>query len=240
MKQLVAAAVLSLSAIAYPAQAADRVWVTHGWAGYVIRNVGGSFAQVRGSWVQPRVVCNRPGSSVAFWLGLGGATESSRALEQIGTAADCSESGRLSYSVWFQLFPSPPVDVPLTLRAGDVVTAVVAVTGWIVTIDLRNESTGAAFSTELWMRYPETDTAEWIVEAPSACFVTCFDLPLAQFSRMHFLDASAAAETHTGSIGDSAWIRRRLEIADTRGKRRAVTGPLSEDGSSFAVVRHRE
>src|SRR5919197_294807 len=155
MKTLVTAAVLSLLAITVPAHAADRVWVTPGWAGYVVRTGGGAFAHVQGSWVQPRIVCNRPGSSVAFWLGLGGATRSSRSLEQIGTSANCSESGALWYSAWYQLFPSPPVDVSVPVRAGDLVTAAVAVTGWIVTLEMRNESNGAAFSTELWMRYPE-------------------------------------------------------------------------------------
>jgi hypothetical protein len=64
--------------------------ITRGWAGYLVRADAGQFSEVRGTWVQPQVVCNRPASSAAFWVGLGGANRNSAALEQIGTSADCS------------------------------------------------------------------------------------------------------------------------------------------------------
>src|SRR5438552_2003228 len=63
-----------------------------GWAGYVVRAGGRAFTEVGGTWREPRIVCNRPQSSAAFWVGIGGAERDSRALEQIGTSVDCSES----------------------------------------------------------------------------------------------------------------------------------------------------
>jgi Peptidase A4 family len=90
----------------------------------------------RGSrpWVQPRVVCNRPGSSASFWVGLGGAKSNSAALEQIGTSADCSERALVSHSALYQLFPAPAVELPLTIRPGDAISASVAVRGTTVTL----------------------------------------------------------------------------------------------------------
>jgi Peptidase A4 family len=212
--------------------------VTRGWAGYLVRTGRDSFAEVQGSWVQPRIVCNRPGSSVAFWVGLGGATRNSDALEQIGTSADCSGSALLSQSAWYQLYPAPPVELPLAVRPGDTISARVAVNAATVTLALRNVSTGKAFSTELWMRSPETDSAEWIVEAPSMCFLICAQLPLAAFNRVAFTDTSTTIGAHTGTIRDSAWASERLKMAIRDGKTTAIPTPLSGSGSSFAVIRH--
>jgi hypothetical protein len=239
-KLFVAAATVGLVIVSGSAQAREgepRAVVTNGWAGYVVRAVGGSFAEVVGSWVQPRVVCNRPGSSVALWVGLGGATSDSQALEQIGTSADCSQRALVSYSAWYQLFPAPPVELPLTIRPGDRLAAKVAVHGSALTVALRDFTTGASFSTEPRMRSPETDTAEWIVEAPSECFITCTQLPLAGFGRVVFADTSTTAGAHTGTIKDLGWTRRRLKMRPRGGRTAAVATPLSANGSSFDVHR---
>jgi hypothetical protein len=209
--------------------------VTRGWAGYVVRAGRDSFAEVQGSWVQPQVVCNRPGSSVAFWVGLGGANRNSDALEQIGTSADCSAGALLSHSAWYQLFPAPPVELPVAIRPGDTISARVAVSARTVSVALRNVSTGAAFSSELWMRSPETDSAEWIVEAPSMCFRTCAQLPLAAFDRVAFAETSTTVGAHTGAISDSAWVSERLKMAVRVGKTLAAPSSLSGNGSSFVV-----
>jgi len=212
--------------------------VTRGWAGYLVRTGSDSFAEVQGSWVQPRVVRNEPGSSAAFWVGLGGAKRKSAALEQIGTSADCSERALPSHSAWYQLFPAPAVELPLAIQPGDTISGRVAVSATTVTLALRNVSTGAAFSTELWMRSPETDSAEWIVEAPSTCFRTCAQLPLATFDRVAFTHTSTTLGTHTGTIRDAAWASEPLKMAIRDGKTTAIPSSLSGNGSSFAVIRH--
>ena len=240
MKKLVSVTVavglllVSISAQATPREA-EPASVTRSWAGYVVRTQGGSFAEVKGSWVQPQIVCNRPGSSAAFWIGLGGANADSEALEQVGTSADCSGAALVSHSAWYQLFPAPPVELPLTIRPGDTIAAEVAVSGRTVTLALRNLSTRSSFSTERWMRSPETDSAEWIVEAPSACFVTCTQLPLADFDRVSFTNASATAGAETGTIGSAAWSKRRLQMGTGRGSLLAAPMTLSADGSRFDV-----
>jgi Peptidase A4 family len=237
-KLFVAAATVELVIVSGSAQAGEgepRAAVTNGWAGYVIRTVGGSFAEVAGSWVLPRVVCNRPGSSVAFWVGLGGASRGSEELEQIGTSADCSQGTLLSYFAWYQLFPAPPVELPMTIRPGDRVAAKVAVDAGAVTVELRDFTTGASFSTVLRMRSPETDSAEWIVEAPSACFITCSQLPLAGFGRVVFADTSTTASNPTGTIKDPGWTGLRLKMRPRGGRSAAVATSLSANGSSFDV-----
>jgi hypothetical protein len=105
-----ATATVALVLVSGSAQAGEgepQVTVTNGWAGYVVRTAAASFTKVAGSWVQPRVVCNRPGSSAGFWLGLGGASGDSQALEQVGVSADCSQRAVVSYAAWYQLFPPP-------------------------------------------------------------------------------------------------------------------------------------
>lgn len=239
-KLFVAAATVGIVIVSGSAQAGGgepRAAATNGWAGYVVRTVGGSFAEVAGSWVQPRVVCNRPGSSVAFWVGLGGTSSGSQELEQIGTSADCSQRALLSYSAWYQLFPAPPVELPLTIRPGDRLAARVAVDARAVTVELRDLTTGASFSTELQMRSPETDSAEWIVEAPAACFMKCTQLPLAEFGRAVFAEASTTAGAHTGTIEDPSWARSRLKMRPRGGRSAAVATLLSANGSSFEVYR---
>jgi hypothetical protein len=233
-----AAEVQSTSSGAAKNPVAEPVFATPGWAGYVVRTDSGPFANVHADWVQPKVVCNRPESSVAFWIGLGGATEQSEALEQIGTSADCSDRALPSSSAWYQLFPAPAVELPLKIRPGDRVAAEVAVSGWVVTLRLRDLSTKAAFSTQLTMWSPETDSAEWIVEAPSACptLATCTQLPLADFVRVRFTEASTASGTYHGTVGDRAWSTERVLMSATRARRAAVPSSLSADGSSFSVV----
>lgn len=236
------AMVVGLLLVPIPGQAStsgQSSWVTRGWAGYVVRAGNRSFSHVTASWTQPRVVCNRPGSSAAFWIGLGGARAGSQSLEQIGTSGDCSDRAVVSYSAWYQLFPAPPVELPLRVGPGDQLTAEVSVSAGIVGLSLRNDSSGSSFSTKIWMRAPEVDSAEWIVEAPSGCFTSCAPLPLADFGTARFTNAATSVDAHTGTIGDWAWSRLRLEMAQRRGTKAAVATRLSDDGSSFSVSRLR-
>lgn len=213
------------------------VQVTPGWAGYLVRARAVSFTEVRGRWVQPRVVCNRPGSAAAFWIGLGGATRQSRSLEQVGTSADCSTRAELSYSAWYQLWPGRVVDLPIAIRAGDIIESALAVRGGTVSISLRDISTGEVVSQNVVMLEPETESAEWIVEAPAMCFATCTLLPLATFDRITFSATSVSAAGHLGTISDANWAASRLKMGGPRSRTLAAPSPLVEGGSSFAVMR---
>jgi peptidase A4-like protein len=177
--------------------------LTRAWAGFVTRDQGSGFADVRATWIVPRIVCNRPSSSVAFWVGLGGATRRSGALEQIGTSADCSDRAAASYSAWYEAYPAPAVAVAVAVRPGETITADVRVTGDQIAISLVNDSTEARFARRLTAPAPETDSAEWIVEAPSSCLgPSCAPLPFARFRRVTFASATATLGDRAYALGD--------------------------------------
>lgn len=229
------------------------------WAGYAVAGTAGAataFTAVSGSWTQPAVTCT-PGvaSYSAFWLGLGGFADGSRVLEQIGTEADCTTSGRARYSAWYELVPSPAVPLSLAVSPGDAISASVSVAGTSVTLTLTDTTTGASATRTLAVASPDTSSAEWIAEAPSTCGGSgsgCRPLPLASFGAVTFSSAATTAAGHTGTVSDPAWsatavtlqgsaasfFRSRfaaaLPVAD------AVPGALSADGSSFAVAWQQE
>ena len=207
------------------------------WAGYVAIPRAGAFTAVQATWVQPRIRCDRPESSVAFWIGLGGATRHARGLEQIGTSADCSDTLMPSYSAWSELIPAParPVELPISVAPGDTITAQVAASDTTVTFTLRNVTTDEAFATEVPARLLDLSSAEWIVEAPSLCFQRCTTLPLAKFGNLTFTSATARTEGHMGTIKDSAWMHHRIKLITTREQPAALPSVLSADGRSFSV-----
>jgi hypothetical protein len=225
--------------------------VTSNWAGYV---VGGaettaptttSFTSVSAKWVQPAVSCatRRSGYS-AFWLGLGGAADTSRALEQIGTEADC-RAGKPAYSMWYELVPAPSVRVKYKILPGNVVTASVRVNGPQVSLQIRNLTRRTNFIKKLRVTTPDLSSAEWIAEAPSSCDSRgdCTPLPLANFGTVSFTHALATVAGHAGTILDPGWSPTALELIEESGRfamRALPTGaapsPLASDGASFAVA----
>ena len=88
------------------------------WAGYAIHKSGVTFRKVAGSWTQPSATCT-PGERTfsSVWVGLGGYDERSNALEQIGTETDCSASGRVVSSAWYELVPAPSRTIRMTRQA---------------------------------------------------------------------------------------------------------------------------
>jgi hypothetical protein len=207
-----------------------------GWTGYVVRAGGRAFTEVGGTWVEPRIVCNRPQSSAAFWVGIGGAERDSRALEQIGASANCSESLSAWYSAWYQLVPAAPVDIPMVIRPGDLVSARLSLRGRTVTLEFRNRTTGASFANKVIASSVESDSAEWIAEAPATCFTPdCTPLPLADFARVVFSNAEASAGLLHGSIAAAAWTTQPIEMSPRSRALRVVPTRLSRRGSSFAV-----
>jgi len=231
---LCAAAVL-LVAVPHAAGGPVRPVSPH-WAGYVDTGTG-AFTAVQATWVQPRIRCERPSSSVAFWVGLGGATATATGLEQIGTLATCSDNFLPSYSAWYELIPVPadPVDVPVTVAPGDRLRAQVSVQETTVALAIRNLTTGRAFSTQVTAASLDLSSADWIVEAPPYCLIRCVSLPLAGFGTVTFKGALASAGDRTGTIGDSAWTRQAMRLANGPTQPSAVPSALSGNGGSFSV-----
>jgi hypothetical protein len=238
-------AVLALAATlvgAAPASAAtEQVQETASgnWAGYVVSpNNGTNFSSVAASWVEPSASCSTASGEThaAFWVGLGGSSGQSEALEQVGTEVDCSATGQVSHFAWYELVPSAPVQMNVAISAGDHISARVTVNGSNVTVSLSDTTTGQSATRTLQTSNPDTSSAEWIAESPSACTASlqsCQPLTLSDFGRVTFTNASATAGGHTGSISDSAWTPSAVALTSQDGTGAQPSG--SSDGSSFSV-----
>jgi hypothetical protein len=245
-------AVLAATAVALtaaPAALADTS-VSSNWAGYAIHRSGQRFREVRGIWRQPSVSCT-PGVQTysAVWVGLGGFSQSSNALEQIGTEVDCSASGRTVSSAWFELVPDASSTISLPVHPGDLIGASVTVVGHKVTVQLSNATRHRSFSKTLYRSAIDVTSAEWIVEAPSDCISAsvCRTLPLADFGTTSFGLASATStKGQVGSISRrSAWGataitlrpggRRFVGYQTSSGGGIAVPSSLAAGGSAFSV-----
>jgi len=223
--------------------------VSSNWAGYVV--AGAEFSSVTGTWVQPAIDCTSTGTSAsAFWVGLGGNTEGSSALEQAGTSAECNDDGTATYSAWYELVPAPSITIPLAIEAGDTITATVTVAGTKVTMQVTDVTTGKSVTKAKRMAAPDTSSAEWVAEAPSLCLTNgaCRTVTLSDFGKVRFTKASATAGGHTGSISDKAWTATSIQlVADSGGRggygryeayeaaASAIPTALASRGSVFAV-----
>jgi hypothetical protein len=246
-----------------PASAAKpRSDVTGNWGGYVVVPVPdpttgetGTFSTVSGTWIQPAASCgSRPvgtATSAAFWVGLGGNSQSSNALEQIGTEVDCTALGTPRYSAWYELVPALSRPVGLTVSPGDRLTASVTVAGSRVTVTMRNLTRGTRFSRVLRAAAADTTSAEWIAEAPSSCSSAsnCRATPLTDFGTVAFTSASVTdGAGHAGTISDPAWSATALTLESGSGgfgysryraettPDRATPGSLGPHGAGFTIA----
>ena len=235
------------------------------WSGYVAKgsSSGSSpqFSSVSGSWIEPNSDCSANNGDAAFWVGLGGTSDGSGALEQVGTQADCSSGGSGQHYAWYELVPAAPVRLDLAISPGDHVSARVSVAGTSVTVSLTDQSTGGTATKTLAMDNPDVSSAEWIAEAPSRCqgsdasnTASCTPVPLADFGTVTFTGASATANGSTGTISSSNWSPQPVQLSGGTGdvapgypglvdasggngtSASATPSSLSADGSSFSVA----
>jgi hypothetical protein len=219
------------------------------WAGYAIHHSGVHFTTASGTWVQPRPTCTagEPTYSSA-WVGIGGYSESSPALEQIGTEADCTASGRTASSAWYELVPSASRAIRLTVNPGDRVRARVTVSDHDVTVSLSDLTRHRSFTRTLRASVVDTTSAEWILEAPSVCSgqFSCRTLPLADFGSAGFSAARAATTTgDSGAITGRHWTTTRIRLAaagrhfvDNGGagfSAAAIPSALTANGRAFTI-----
>jgi hypothetical protein len=196
--------------------------------------------------VQPKARCTiGRSSSSAFWVGIGGASAASQALEQIGTQVTCNARGKATYSMWYELVPAASVTIKYKVFPGNAITASVAVKGTKVTVQIRNLSRRTRFTKVLSMSSPDTSSAEWVAEAPSVCISAdrCVVVPLTDFGTVSFTNATAIADGHHGTIGDSAWTATPVVLdssqspaGDAPPADGAVPSLLSPDGAAFNVA----
>ena len=122
--------------------------------------------------------------------------------------------------------------------------------GHTVKLFLANRTRGTSFATQLQAAQVDVSSAEWIVEAPSACGDNggCQALPLAAFAPTSFANVAATSATgHAGTISDPAWSNVAITLSPHRRPRGMRFGPdvasadatpagLSPGGDAFTVT----
>lgn len=205
------------------------------WAGYAVS--GTTFTDAKGTWVQPATNCSATETSsyAAFWVGLGGLAGGNGGLEQIGTESDC-RNGQAVYAAWYELLPAASESVPIAIAAGDTISAEVRVDGVVAALSLTDLTTGQMFATQTTPPLLDISSAEWIAEAPSACYSPnrCAQLTLANFGTVEFSGSSTTANGHVGTISDGSWSATSIDLGGGAGT--ASPAALSADGSDFTVA----
>jgi hypothetical protein len=244
------AALVAIVAVAAASASADTV--SSNWAGYAVSDsstvtTGATtaplqYTSVTATWKQPKARCTGDSTYSAFWVGLGGYSEASNALEQIGTASDCSGAGVARYYAWYELVPDAAVNLALKINAGDTVTASVNVNGTNVLVQVKNRTRKTSFTKLLPMAAPDLTSAEWIAEAPSACTAAgqCRVLPLSNFGSVVFTKIAAIANAHPGTITDPFWANELIRLvpsttAFSTSTLGATPAQVSADGRTFGV-----
>jgi hypothetical protein len=250
---LVCTAALSAGSASAPAQprfgiqqgleAGAGTEASSNWAGYAVTHRK-PFTSVTGKWVQPVATCSDLSSTYsAFWIGLGGFSNNSFAVEQTGTLANCS-AGTPYYTAWYELYPKPPVMLRMSVRPGDTFSATVSVSKKTVLIRIKDVTTGKLFTKKLHMARPDLGSAEWVAEAPSGCDSAgnCSTLPLTNFGTVAFSHSTATVKGHKGRISDPVWSATTIELhgdlpnEPSQAGANAIPGAIGPDGGSFAVT----
>jgi Peptidase A4 family len=231
--------------------------VSANWAGYALTGTSTTYTSATGTWQEPTVTCgpNDAGESSAFWVGLGGYDQSSQALEQLGTSADCnSTTGQPSYYAWYELVPNPSVTIKLKINPGDTVTTSVNILGGgLVEFQVKDRTRGTVFTRKIAFANPDLTSAEWIAEAPSDCDqYRCQQIPLSNFGSVSFTKIAAVGNSIGGTLtSNPGWTTTGITLEPNEGRgyfpgpdrfagnanstAGAVPSAASADGRSFSV-----
>ncbi len=135
------------------------------WGGYVADR--GGYTGVSGTWLVPtsRFSGIEEMAAEATWIGVGG----SRSLDliQAGTQT-IIQKGQVSYHMWYETLPGPAYNIPLEVRAGDLVTISmkeISTNKW--EISFTNETSGRTYLQDI--NYVSSHSSvEWMEERPSS------------------------------------------------------------------------
>lgn len=238
---LLSSLLVSTTAVAQPDPVTHgnvRLRIQHGtstnWAGYAVetnltRPAANVVSDVKGQWTVPVVTCSLTNTYSSGWVGMDGYADNT--VEQTGTEQDC-RNGQATYYAWYEMYPKYPRVLPITLHAGDTVSAEVRYAGSSTfLLTLKDVTTNTGFST-LQRERAGRESAEWIAEAPYSGGV----LPLANFSTLNFTNVTATLGTATGGVNNTAWQYDPLTMAYPDGTVKAAPTTLTNGGQSFGVT----
>jgi len=176
-----------------------------------------------------------------MWVGLGGYSTNSPALEQTGTEVDCSPDGKATYSAWYEIVPQPSRTVKLKVLPGDTITASVYVTnGTGVLVQIRDRTRHTSFTKHIAVASPDLTSAEWIAEAPSDCSDSgyCRTAGLANFGSVTFSKIAAIGNGQPGTLMGTGWDYTPFQLIPDSGSARFFGGfeprPSSTAGATPA------
>ncbi len=215
------------------------------WSGYVAVAPRHAVQCVEGSWVQPRVACQRKGfAAAAIWVGIDGAggllpSHRNITLAQLGTEAECS-GGVARYFAWTEIFPQQAErPASLTVRPGDRISVAVrpnAAGG--VRFQLANLSLGTSVTKDAPVSSAPLlrEEADWVVEAITAGRTAGSGTlqPLANFGAVAVHGAATIAGVLTSIRGAGAAVAQ-FTISSQTGVPKDRVSALDRTGSSFTV-----
>ncbi len=225
--------------VLFGAPAAAEASTSTNWSGYVAH--GAKFRGVSALWTQPTLTCT-PGAPTysAAWVGLGGYNLNSRALEQIGTEADCNSAGHEVSTAWFELVPAPSRGLRMIVNPGDVMVGRVTVVGNHVTLTLTDGTRHKTSTRRATLSTLDVTSADWIVEAPSECSGSgfqCQPLALANYGTETFARASAqTASGQSGAISSSLWRTSVITLSPGSGGRLNASDGGSGESAPSALT----
>ncbi len=206
------------------------------WSGYAVETnlsnpQNNAVSNVQGSWVVPAVDCSGSTSNKysSAWVGIDGYSDGS--VEQTGTEHDCI-NGSAQYYAWYEMYPKFGYKVPLTVHAGDTISASVKyLSNGKFQLTLQS-SNGQSFSTTQKSARAGRQSAEWVVEAPSSSGGV---LPLANFGTTSFSSAQATLNNVVGNV--QSFANDRIDMVTSGGTViKAQTSSLQNSGTAFSVT----
>jgi Peptidase A4 family/Putative Ig domain len=153
------------------------VGMSNNWSGYDV--TGGPFTSVSGTFNVPGVPATANDTDTSEWVGIDGVSNSNLIQAGVGQTV---QGGSESVYGWWEILPAPATVIPsLVINANDQVTVAIvrqADGNWLIQIqdltDRQSWHTTVAYSGPL-------NSAEWIVEAPTAAADMSIQ-PLGQYS----------------------------------------------------------
>jgi hypothetical protein len=207
------------------------------WSGYAVS--GATFSDVVGTWTEPTAKCTSGTEYASFWVGIDG--YSSDSVEQLGTDSDCNGS-KPSYYGWYEMYPANSVDLggKYAIKAGDVMTAEVKVTGSSFVLSMKDATAGWTFSiTKTGSSSLKRSSAEWVIESPEICSTSCKLAKLADFGKLTFSNCEAATTGADGAISSFTGAKGPHKMTMTGTPKtviRSVPSALTSNGEGFTTT----
>ncbi len=168
---------------------------TSSWSGYAV-TASAPYTSASATWQVPDVDYDGGATPYGYeyvfnWVGIGGFGDAT--LIQIGTELMVSTSGATYFYAWYELYPASDVEIPLSVKAGDTITASLTCIAacspsQIQTWQLAMKNvTAHTVWTQSFQYQSSMASADWVTEPPYYNGI----LPLADYGQVTFNPVAA-------------------------------------------------